>query len=278
MSTSNIPFEDFGGSGDVIHIAHANGFPAGTYKQLAQNLISDYHVIGMNARPLWIDEDYRKVKSWYTLAKDLIRFLDEKQLSNIIGVGHSFGSIITIIAANRRPDLFSKLVLVEPAILPINLQRVVSIAPVPVLKRIAPIIRTAGNRTDLWESQKEVFAHFRIKKVFKHISDEILWDYVRSVITATETGKVKLAYSKEWEAHIFATVVNPWTQIKKLKLPYLTIRAQYSDAFGGKEWDKWKAFGKQNMFIEMPDVGHLVPFEKPDLVAEHILHFLKNEK
>jgi len=277
MKVSDIPFEDFGGSGEVIHIAHANGFPAACYGQMAKELSVKYKVLGMNARPLWDGSDYKKVRNWYTLAKDLIRFLDEKNLSNIVGVGHSFGSVITMIAANKRPDLFSKLVIIEPVILRKNQQRMVSMAPVPIIKRVAPIIKTAGNRTDLWNSQNEVFAHFRIKPVFSKISDEILWDYVRSATRKTKDGKVQLGYSKDWETQIFATVADTWSEMKKLKKPYLAIRGEESDVLYPSTWNKWKSLASSDRFIELKNVGHLAPFEDPQLVARHILSYLNTK-
>lgn len=48
-------------------------------------------------------------------AADLIDLLDETGLQDVVCVGHSVGSIISLLAALARPQLFSKLVLLAPS-------------------------------------------------------------------------------------------------------------------------------------------------------------------
>ncbi|WP_034258005.1 alpha/beta fold hydrolase [Altibacter lentus] len=48
-------------------------------------------------------------------ADDVIAICDHLNLSNVIFVGHSVSSMIGVLAANKRSDLFSKLVLVGPS-------------------------------------------------------------------------------------------------------------------------------------------------------------------
>ena len=146
---------------------------------MAEELKPDHKVIGMNARPLWGNSNYRKTRSWYPLANDLIRFLDNNGFSNVIGVGHSFGSVITMIAATKDPDLFSKLVLIEPVILPKKVHMVVSLAPIPVLNALLRSSELQETER-VMDGPKTAFAHFRVKPVFANISDEVLWDYVNS--------------------------------------------------------------------------------------------------
>ena len=82
--SSSISFEDFGGEGEILHLAHANGFPPKTYQQLINELTPHYHVIGMEARPLWPNSNHEKFNSWRDAADDLIAFLDQQNLKNII--------------------------------------------------------------------------------------------------------------------------------------------------------------------------------------------------
>jgi hypothetical protein len=44
---------DFSGAGPVVHLAHANGFPPGSYHLLADALIERYRVIALPSRALW---------------------------------------------------------------------------------------------------------------------------------------------------------------------------------------------------------------------------------
>ncbi len=62
---------EFGGDGPVLHIAHANGFPPGTYRPLAATLTDRYRVIGLPARPLWPGSRPEEINGWGPLAHEL---------------------------------------------------------------------------------------------------------------------------------------------------------------------------------------------------------------
>lgn len=273
MMESEIPFVDLGGDGPIIHLAHANGFPAQTYGVLVKELTADFHLIGMQARPLWPNSDYSKFKTWYEAADDLIRFLDRKGLKNIIGMGHSFGAVCTIIAANKRPDLFSKLILIEPVILPSWVYLAAGFATLNMMKHLSPVAKKALQRKERWESREAAFAQFREKKVFGLMNDEALRDYVNAVMVDEDSG-IKLKYTKEWEAQIFITVPNPWKELKNLKHPFIAFRGETSDTIQPQVWEKWKRINRTGKLIEIPNSGHLVPLERPKVVAEDIRKFL----
>ena len=42
--------EELGGKGPVLHLAHGNGFPPGTYRLFAQALAARHHVVALPAR------------------------------------------------------------------------------------------------------------------------------------------------------------------------------------------------------------------------------------
>lgn len=276
QSKSGIPYDDFGGQGEIVHLAHANGFPPESYAQFCKQLISDYKVLAMYARPLWPNQNPDNFKSWVQAADDLICFLDDKGFSRIIGIGHSFGAICTIIAANKRPDLFSKIVLIEPVVLPKWYYRLANLLPDFILKRINPVVNKTLVRTDKWDSKQEIFDQFRYKNVFAQMGDEALWDYVHSVSESDTNNRIKLRYSKEWEARIFLTVTDPWNQILDLKHPFITFRGKNSDTIRKEVWDKWSAMNKVGILNEIDNTGHLIPFEKPELLALRVKDFLKN--
>ena len=41
---------NFGGDGPIVHLAHANGFPPGAYRLLAETLTDRYQVIARPSR------------------------------------------------------------------------------------------------------------------------------------------------------------------------------------------------------------------------------------
>ncbi|MEM8858462.1 MAG: alpha/beta hydrolase [Chloroflexota bacterium] len=201
----NIPYHDFGGKGltsgekrPLIHFAHPNGFPAETFHRFASQLTDHFHVIGMNARPMWPDSDPAELTSWDVLADDLINFLDAQGAKGMIGMGVSLGGVTTMYAALKRPDLFSKLVLIEPVFLPWGIIIGSKVFPKSMLEKRSPA-GAARRRRDTHPSRQEAFDRWREKRAFKRYSDDTLWDYVNHGLVDLPDGAVRLRFHKKWE-------------------------------------------------------------------------------
>ncbi|EPR71357.1 alpha/beta fold hydrolase [Cyclobacterium qasimii] len=59
--------------------------------------------------------NYQKYSSLEGYAEDLIKIIVDLDLQDVVFVGHSVSSIIGVLAAGKRPDLFDKLILVGPS-------------------------------------------------------------------------------------------------------------------------------------------------------------------
>lgn len=271
----SIPFQNFGGDGEILHFAHANGFHPLTYQQMLNPLTEHFQVIAIQHRPFWQKEP-TAADDWKQIADDLIRFLEEQEIKNIVGVGHSLGAVATMFAAIKRPDLFRKIVLIEPVFLPEILINIFYLVPVSWRKYLNPLIRKTLKRRAVWENKEAVFSSYRSKKLFANLSDEVLWDYLHSGLSKQANGKVTLTYSKEWEAHFFGLAPKIWQPLKTLKTPTLGIRGEYSDTLRTKPWKKWQRLQPNHAFLEIENTGHLLPLEQPKLVAKNILAFLQN--
>lgn len=269
----HIPFHDFGGDGPVIHFAHPNSFPTECFHRFAGQLTAKYHVIGMNARPLWPNSHPKELTGWDVLADDLIRFLDEKGLSNIIGAGISLGAVTTMFAALKRPDLFSKLILIEPVFLPKRIIWGSRIAPTALLAKRSPA-GVAKKRQDHWGTRQEVFDRWRTKRAFERFPDETLWDYVNFGLAQQPDGSVKLAFPKAWEATIFAYPPAVWRKIGRISHPTLGIRGTHTTVLSKSKWHRWQQLQPRATFIEMEGVGHMIPLENYEGLANHLLTWL----
>jgi pimeloyl-ACP methyl ester carboxylesterase len=269
-----IPFVDFGGSGEIIHFAHANGFPPETYRQFIGNLTPDYRVTGMKFRPLWPNSDPHAFRHWETAADDLIQFLDQQGLSNIIGIGHSFGGIATLLASIKRPNLFKQLVLIEPVVLPGWVYVMTKLLPRFLLVKANPVVKKTLVRTEQWDNRKQAFRQFRSKQVFSKIKDNALWDYVNAATHENPDESVSLTFSKDWEAQIYMTFSSQWKNLDNVTVPYLAIRGESSDTISKAVWAKWKSRNRIGEFFEVENTGHLIPLEKPVLLTKIIKEYL----
>ncbi len=266
-----IPFKDFGGSGEIIHLAHANAYPPGSYIQLIKPLLSKYKVLAMHQRPLWEGSTPKSLKSWELLADDLICFFDQQKLSNIVGMGHSMGGVVSIMAATKRPDLFSKLILIDPVLFPKKVSFMTNLMPIWMRKRFIPIAKLSIKRRDLWDNQQIVYDSFRTKKVFRSFSDTALWDFVKAGTKPNGNGKVTLAYPKNWETQVYITAPSVLKKLSSLTIPVLAIKGQYSNVITSEVWSKWQQTQPNGTFLEYPNSGHLVPMEYPNELAAWIL-------
>ena len=114
--TDDLHLEDWGGSGPVLHLAHANGFPPGTYRKLIELLKPRYRVVTLHGRSLVPGSDPRRMRSWDDMADELAHALRSRGLSGVVGVGHSMGGVSTLLASAQEPGLFRAVVALDPVL------------------------------------------------------------------------------------------------------------------------------------------------------------------
>jgi pimeloyl-ACP methyl ester carboxylesterase len=271
--TTSIPFEDFGGSGAILHFAHPNAYPPACFKALLEPLTKNYHVIAMKQRPLWPNSELLDMSNWQIFADDLARFLSQQGYDRVIGAGHSLGAVATMKAAYQHPDLFRSLILIEPVFLEPQILDV--LAQNPGVLEDRPLVQRARRRRAEWPDRRTAFDHYRAKPVFERWPDEALWAYVTEGLTETANGGLTLAFSRDWEAQIYNSSPGPvWDEISRVSQPTLAVRAAESDTLSVKAWRLWQDLQPDAAFVEIPDAGHMVTMERPHEILKVMNQFL----
>jgi pimeloyl-ACP methyl ester carboxylesterase len=271
--TDFIPYEDFGGTGPILHFAHPNAYPPACFKAMLEPLAADYHVIAMHQRPLWPKSDIVNIENWQIFADDLAQFIIQKGYEQVIGVGHSLGAVATMKAAYQQPELFRALVLIEPVFLEPQILEL--IAQNPELMEGKPMVQKTRRRRTSWSDRRSAFDHYRAKSIFQRWPDETLWAYVNEGLVETGNDTLTLSFSREWEAEIYSSFPGPvWEEIPRIPQPTLAIRAAESDTLSVKAWQLWQARQPGATFFEIPDAGHMVPMERPKEIVNAIEKFL----
>ena len=267
--------EGFGGEGVNLVFAHANGYPAGSYRQFLGCLAAHYRVTGIHHRPMWSMESAPELLDWACFADDLVETLEATQSGPVWMMGHSMGSVVSVQAAARRPELFLGLVLIDPVFstpLVLEARRQMSLEQVEEM----PLVRKTMSRPNRFGSMQEAFDFHRGKRAFKDFSDAVLWDYIRAGTRRNESGEYELAYCREWEAAAYRSAPEVWEELAAVTLPVLGLRGETSTTLSEEAFELW---GHTQPQAELHTCrgGHLLPLEYPVETATVVLDFLASQ-
>jgi len=259
-----------------ILLMHANAYTPGCYKSMCEPLQGSFKITAPYQRQLWKNSDPTKFSSWSTLADDVIAYLTSNIEQPVIGVGHSMGSIALWVAAIKRPELFSNLVLIEPVVLPKKLVLFSRLTPYWLKEKMLPIVKIASKRTDRWRSKEDLHDYLMSKKVFQRFDRGVLVDFMEDSFLEEEEV-LRLRYPREWEARIYATAPDLWSLMSQAPSPMMIMRAEHSDVLVEETWARIKSKMKDSTRLELKGLGHLAPFESPREVGSAILDYLNQE-
>jgi pimeloyl-ACP methyl ester carboxylesterase len=262
------PLYDFGGSGPVLHIAIANGFPPQTYIPLVGPLTAHHHAVCLPPRALWPDADrLEKPASWETLGDDLLAGLREHDLTGVVAVGHSFGAIASMLAVIQEPARFRALCLLDPTILPDHALALVDQARAKGLAARIPLAMGARRRKQHFASKAEALAYWQDRALFADWPEESLQCYVDGMLRPAADDGFELTWPPEWEAHYYETVyTRPWPLVERLRglLPVLVVSGGTSDTFVEASARKMRDLLPEAAYRTVPGCGHLFPQAAPD--------------
>ena len=250
----------------ILHFSHANGFPSATYHKLFSFLKKDF-IVGF--MPLHGHHpDYPVNDNWTNLVEELIHYIEQNYNEPVFGVGHSLGGVLTFLAAIKKPELFTSILLLDSPIPTRFRSAMLHIAKrLGFVERVTPGRRTKHRRTR-WPNQQAAMDYFHTKPLFKNFDEDCLRDYVTYGMQKTDKG-IELAFARGIEYQIYLTIPHYLPRYShQLKVPASLISGQYSRVCS--KADKAYMKKKFNMHIHSMAAGHLFPFEKPKQTAELI--------
>jgi len=270
-------WSEFGGNGSHLVFSHANGFPPATYRVFLEELSRQFQTTAFAARPMWPGSRPYSIASWNDLGGDLRRATTQRGLRQVVGVGHSLGGVLSIMAAAADSSLFSALVLIDPVVFTgFHALFWGALKGLGFSHRL-PLIRGARRRRDRFPGLDAVRSAYAGKAVFSTWDPEVLEDYVQGAFSETRDGEVVLRYSKAWESRIFElTPASVWSDLRQVTVPLLVIRGGSSDTFLPGAAKKMRHELPSASVIELPDTTHFLPMERPTAVAAIIINWHQN--
>ncbi|WUV51466.1 alpha/beta hydrolase [Nocardia vinacea] len=216
---------DFGGDGPGLVLAHATGLHGAVWGPLARRLDS-WHCWGLDLRghgdSLVPDGDDLH---WSGFGRD-VRSVVERVGGPVLGVGHSLGGVAMLMAALDAPELFSALVLYEPAL------RMETGALDPGLAQLQSwMVKGAASRRSRFSSRAEALSNYAVKQPFAAIQAAALHAYVQHGFRDTTDGAVELKCLPSVEAQIFARTHehDAVHSLHDLSCPVVVVRGEDTD-------------------------------------------------
>ncbi len=252
----------------LILLAHATGFCKETWRPV----VADLRARGVTATALaWDIRGHGRAPgldlpaSWWKLGEDLVGLL--RRLGDPgtvpqrrIGVGHSMGGTVLVLAELLRPGSFHHLILIEPVLLPPPFVRTPDLS----------LAQGAARRRPAFDSFEELVDHYLAKPLFRRWHPQAFDAYVHHGFQFTPEGAF-LRCDRAVEAELFSTGAEcgAYAQLHRLGVP---VRLIITDHPGELEASLAHLPGA------IPDVktsylvgeNHLVPMERPDLIAAEI--------
>lgn len=256
----------------LIHFAHANGFPSACYEELFLRLRDAVDVVMIPV--LGADPAYPPDRSWTRLVDQVADSVRRQaQGRRVIALGHSMGAMTSFMAQQRYPDLFSAMIMMDPAYIPPAAGLMVGLAKLTgQIDKVTPAGRSLGRRS-VWASREEAGASLRHKALFRDFTEACFADYLRHGLRDCPEG-VCLTIPAEVEVEVFRhTPSNSWRYQRHLNVP-LTVMAGETSIFTRKG-SMHQLARSQGVPLQLLPGGHLFPFEQPEATAQAVLKALR---
>ena len=280
LDGQNVPWFEMAASqadADTIHFSTANGFPVASYQEFFNSFAGQFHITGADCRATWLP----KIEPEHDFnvdgfADDLINIIEAQHSKPVIGMGHSYGGLTTLVAAAKRPELFSKLVVIEPAAMPKNWMISLSkLIPTWFMHRFVPIVKGSLNRQTNWTSRETFYQRYHGHPTFKHFTGQSLREYANHGLRELNDGTFELIFAPKWEAHIFCNLKPFWNYIAKHDKQTLLIRGEHSYLNTAQSFQAHHHILNRNVSTAvLENAGHLLTHEKPQQTQALICEWL----
>ena len=256
----------------LINLVHANGFPAGSYKTFLQEFDNDFRTIAHNQ--FGHNVLYPIHNNWQHLVTELVEFI-KKQDEKVICVGHSFGGVLSFIAACQHPELFRGLVMLDPPVVTGAFSHLLSfIKRTPYIDKLSPAGK-AKTRQNLWPENTNLVDYFSQKTLFKNFDSRCLQDYASSSVVL-RNKRLELSFSPAVEADIFRHLPTNLVKYKnKLTVPAKLIYGEKTQIFPIKHFVRFAKLNNIEL-MTLPNGGHMFPLEQPENTANMVKQIIKD--
>ncbi len=254
-----------------LHFLHGNSFPGMTYRAMLELLETDYQ-IGVTDR-LGHNPEYPVTDGWPYLIEEVRATLTSLYQQPVILLGHSLGGLLSLLVAQKYPELVRGLVVIDSPLVHGWRALVWRMIKLTGLEMTVSPGRFAQKRKFQWPDKGLARQHFALKEVFAIWPPEVLDDYIEAGLEPAADG-VCLRFNRDIETAIYNTMPHTMGSLLR-KPPALPIgfvggTESWECKQAGEEGTR-KLMGKHRIYVPG---SHLIPLEAPELTAAAVLQML----
>lgn len=257
----------------LLIFAHANGLPGASYSTFLAPFKEHYDVqyvdmLGHSSR-------WKVNNGWSNLVEELAEFYQAYD-KPVIGMGHSLGAVLTFILAQRKPEWFSSIVMLDPPLVngwpsvPFRLGMALGMSD-----KITPA-GLSKHRREHWPNWEEVEAYFGRRGFFQRFDPRCLVDYLNAGVVPDGKEGFELKFKRDVEVAVFRSGPPSTGGKPRLQVPGLLVSGEGSEkVFHGAAKRHCKRHKMKHVFA--PGT-HMYPLEKPQEAYEIIQHWLSQQE
>jgi pimeloyl-ACP methyl ester carboxylesterase len=251
-------------------LVHATGFHARVWDPVIEQL-GERYVISVDQRGHGRSEKV-EITHWSVFGRDLAALVEQLDLHDVLGVGHSMGGHALVDAAAACPDRFRGLVLIDPVI----------VAPDAYggggWTLTNGQLHPTAKRKRRFTSPDEMFERFAHRVPYEVFTRAALRAYCTHGLLPAEDGDgFELACPPETEASIYMTSrtnAGVHDSLRALEIPVLLLRAKeppsdrnVMDFSSSPTWPGLVKELRKGREIHFRDHTHFLPMEIPERIA-----------
>ena len=214
--------------------------------------------------------------NWQHLVAELIDSIKVQTSTPVIGIGHSLGGVLSLMAAIQEPALFKMVILLDSPLINRLKSEIVRLGKrFGFIDRLTPASRTRA-RLQHWTSKSELMSYLKSRSLFKTFTDACLDDYIYYGMEKDDAG-----YSLRFDPQIEYQIYRTMPHVLKDSEGLLTVPAVllYGDTstvvdLMDRRYMK-KQFGIQSIQVKG---SHMFPMEYPEQTAQLIINVIKEQQ
>ena len=258
----------------VIHFLHGNGYNGLVYWPLLGRLARHYDLFISDIQGHGESEADGRFAGWREtslLCEETWRsyrhlWADQPH----IGMGHSFGGIMTSYMMARDPSLFGRAVLLDPIIFSKRALLAMRLGTLLGLWQRNGFVTKTRNRRRRWPDRETAFASLEGRGMFKGWEPEALRAYVDFALEDSGEG-VELKCPPELEAEVFSSFPRAlWQALKRVRTPTHVIHGDSTYDFVKASVSRWDWMNDW-VSSELLPGGHCFMQQAPEETTQRVL-------